>query len=505
MKAKYTGRSAGVLLHISSLPGKYGTGDFGPEAYRFVKLLKRAGQRYWQLLPLNPIEESKGFSPYSPLSVFAGNTLFINPEQLVRQKYLKDLPDIEPVKSTGKARYPRAAEIKKALIEEAFAYFREHGNKRMHEEFQHFCEKETFWLDDYTLFVSLKRKLQKPWFQWPAELRDRDPEALANASMEFEYETARDRYAQFLFMKQWKALKTYCKENGIKIIGDIPIYTSHDSADVWANPQYWKLDRKKQIARIAGVPPDYFNDKGQLWNMPVYDWSVLKKEKYHWWMQRLRKNLELFDMVRLDHFRGFSDYWEVKGGAADAINGKWMKGPACDFFDTVKKIFPDMPFIAEDLGDVNQAVYDLRDHYNLPGMRILQFAFGKNMSRSVFIPHNYTENSVVYTGTHDNNTVKGWYKNELGRKGKKNLNSYLGRKITRKNCHKALIREAYKSVARLAIIPMQDILGLGIIDRMNFPSTENGNWLWRLKKEQFKKSFVKQLYNWAKVYGRLPF
>lgn len=503
MEVKNTYRSAGVLMHITSLPGNYGIGDFGPEAYRFVRKLKQAGQQYWQLLPLNPIEESKGFSPYSPLSVFAGNTWFINPEMLLSQRYMLKLPPIEPVKSTRKANYSKAVEIKTTLIEEAFNYYRNHGTPRVRNQLQRFCEKEAYWLDDYVLYLALKKEQKKPWFQWPAELRNRDPDVIQKARKTYEYEIEREKYAQFLFSRQWLALKTYYNENGIRIIGDIPIYTSHDSADVWAHPEYWKLDRKKQIARIAGVPPDYFNDKGQLWNMPVYDWKVHKEENYHWWMQRLRKNLELFDIVRLDHFRGFSTYWEVKGGARNAIRGKWVKGPAYDFFNRVKEVFPEMPFIAEDLGDVDQPVYDLRDHYNLPGMRILQFAFGKNRTESLFLPHNYTENSVVYTGTHDNNTVKGWFKREAGKKGKKNLNRYLGHKITLKNCHEVLIREAYKSVARIAIIPMQDILGLGEKDRMNFPSTEEGNWLWRLKKKQFSKLFVKQLHSWVKIYERL--
>jgi len=504
MKEKPNQRSAGVLMHISSLPGYYGIGDFGPEAFQFVKQLKQAGQQYWQLLPLNPIEAIRGFSPYSPLSAFAGNTLFINPEQLISQRYLTKMPEMACAKSSSRANYRHAVEVKGALIEEAFTYFQDHNNRRIKKAFQRFCDEESFWLNDYTLFLALKQKLQKPWFEWPVELRDRDPEALLKATEEAEHEIAREKYAQFLFTRQWRALKSYCNENGIRIIGDIPIYTSHDSADVWSHPEYWKLDRKKQIARVAGVPPDYFNDKGQLWNMPVYNWNVLKKERYLWWMQRLRKNLELFDIVRLDHFRGFSTYWEVRGGARNAIRGRWLKGPAKDFFDTVKAEFPSMPFIAEDLGDVDQAVYDLRDHYQLPGMRILQFAFGSDMSESIFIPHNHTKNSVVYTGTHDNNTVKGWYKRETGKKGKKNLDSYLGQKITAKNCHSVLMREAYRSVARMAIIPMQDILGLGEKDRMNFPSTEEGNWLWRLKKKQFKKSLVKQLHSWAKLYGRSP-
>lgn len=503
MKTNSNQRSAGILMHISSLPGEYGAGDFGAEAYHFIDLLKKAGQQYWQLLPLNPIEAIRGFSPYSPLSAFAGNTLFINPEQLVTQKFLYKLPDLVHANSTNRANYRHAMEMKSVLIDDAFRYFQEHNNRWIKKAFQRFCDEESFWLEDYTLFLALKQKFLRPWFDWPLELRDRDPEALQEAKKEAEYEIAREKYAQFLFSRQWKALKSYCNQSGIQIIGDIPIYTSHDSADVWAHPEYWKLDRRKMIARVAGVPPDYFNDKGQLWNMPVYNWDILKKEDYRWWLQRLRKNLELFDLVRLDHFRGFSTYWEVRGGARDAIRGRWLKGPAYDFFDTVKKEFPTLPFIAEDLGDVDQPVYDLRDHYQLPGMRILQFAFGSDMSESIFIPHNYTENSVVYTGTHDNNTVKGWYKKETGKKGKKNLDNYLDRKVTANNCHSILIREAYRSVARMAIIPMQDILGLGGKDRMNFPSTETGNWIWRLKRKQFGKTQVKQLYSWAKLYGRL--
>ena len=312
----------------------------------------------------------------------------------------------------------------------------------------------------------------------------------------------REKYAQYLFYDQWFVLKEYCHKQQVQVVGDIPIYISHDSADVWSNPGFFRLTPGKAIAGVAGVPPDYFNDKGQLWNMPVYNWKNLEKDNFSWWIRRLEKNLELFDIVRLDHFRGFSSYWEVKGGSEDAVSGKWKKGPGEKIFDIILKKFPSLPFIAEDLGDVDQPVYDLRDRYNLPGMRILQFAFDEDMPKSIFIPHNYTINSVVYTGTHDNNTVRGWFSGEVSKKGKKNLYTYLGKRISKKNVHRELIRETYKSVAKMAIVPMQDVLGLGKKDRMNYPSTESGNWLWRMKNKEFGKKEVKWLRQLVRLYNR---
>jgi 4-alpha-glucanotransferase len=503
MHRRHFPRSAGILMHISSLPGRYGIGDIGPEAYKFVKMLKHAGMHFWQILPVNPFDITRTYSPYSPLSAFAGNTLLISPELLQEHKLIDRSETIKALKRPGHVHYEKADKLKKQMIGHAYTRFQKQHNDPLHDSFNAFCHQEKYWLDDYAVFMTLKHELgNSEWHTWPKELRDRESEALRNIHEQYAESIEREKFAQFLFREQWQALKNYCYDHGVEILGDIPIYISHDSADVWSHPEYFKLTETKEMAKLAGVPPDYFNDKGQLWNMPVYNWDLLRDRGFDWWIERIRKNLQLFNVVRLDHFRGFSSFWEVDGGSENAIQGQWLHGPGKELFETIKHHFPEMPFIAEDLGDIDQPVFDLRDRYHLPGMLILQFAFGKDMPKSIFIPHYHRENSVVYTGTHDNNTVKGWYKNELGRKGKKNLQHYLTKRVTAANCHKELIRLAFKSVARIAIIPMQDIMGLGGKDRMNYPSTTSGNWLWRMKKKELSKSTVKKLRHWAEVYDR---
>lgn len=497
-------RSAGILIHISSLPGKYGIGDIGPEAYKFVKTLKRAGMHFWQILPVNPFDVTRTYSPYSPLSAFAGNTLLISPDLLLEQKLIDKTEPIKTFKKPGYVHYEKAEKLKKKLLGHVFDHFKSHPDKQLNDSFQAFCHQEKYWLDDYALFIALKHQFgNTEWHTWPKELRDRYHDALNQVREQHTEIIEREKFAQFIFREQWMVLKDYCHEQEVEIFGDVPIYISHDSADVWSHPEYFKLTENKEMAKVAGVPPDYFNDKGQLWNMPVYNWNLLRDRGFDWWVERIRKNLQLFNVIRLDHFRGFSSYWEVKGGSEDAIQGHWIQGPGRDLFETFKYHFPEMPFIAEDLGDIDQPVFDLRDHYHLPGMIILQFAFGEDMPKSIFIPHHHRENSVVYTGTHDNNTVKGWYKNEAGRKGRRNLQRYLSKTITALNCHKELIRLAFKSVARIAIIPMQDILGLDEKDRMNYPSTTSGNWLWRMKKKELDKRTIKKLRQWAEVYDRV--
>jgi 4-alpha-glucanotransferase len=502
MEATGLNRKAGILLHISSLPGKYGVGDFGPEAYEFAKQLRNSGQKIWQILPLNPLDGSKWFSPYSPLSAFAGNALFISPEKLFASGYLDKLPKQKQQKSGFRADYHQAQKEKNIILDKAFQQFKKQGNSEKLTSFRKFCKEEAYWLDAWSMYIVLRKKFNKPWFQWSEDLRDRHPESIQEVIKVHADDIEKEQFYQFLFYEQWGKLKKQCKQWDIEIYGDIPVYISHDSADVWDNPSFFKLTPDKKIAKIAGVPPDYFNENGQLWNMPVYDWEALKRDRYSWWIQRLQKNLQLFDQVRLDHFRGFSAYWEVEGGSENAKNGKWIKGPGRHFFDVVQKEFPTMPFIAEDLGDVDQEVFDLRDRYDLPGMRILQFAFGGKMPKSIFIPHNYINNTIVYTGTHDNNTVKGWYTREAGKKAQRNLKRYLGKKVNSKNCAKVLVREAYKSTARTAIIPMQDVLGLGRKHRMNFPSTEKDNWLWRLKDGQFSIKHMNRLRAWIKMFNR---
>ena len=497
-------RKAGILMHISSLPGKYAIGDFGPEAYRFADFLKRNGQGYWQLLPLNQVNERYGYSPYSPLSAFAGNVYFVSPDLLAEQNLISDLPENCMPSSSGKVNYKIAEQTKEEIIDTAFKRFKDNSFSSLKNDFAEFREKERYWLTDYSFFMTLKKKFNfSNWNEWPKVLRDRDEKALKQFFKENSDEIEREEFAQFIFLKQWKNLKRYCNDKCIKIFGDVPIYINYDSADVWSHPEFFKLKKNKEMKAVAGVPPDYFSESGQLWNMPVFRWDVMKNDGFTWWKNRIKKNLELFDLLRLDHFRGFSAFWEVPAGEVTAINGKWVRGPGAGLFDELKKEFPDMPFVAEDLGQIDQSVYELRDNYDLPGMKVLQFAFGSDTRTSVHIPHNHTYNCIVYTGTHDNNTTKGWFIRETDCVQRKNLKKYLGKKIHNRNCHLQLIRLAYSSVAKLVITPFQDILGLGTDARMNTPSVGNGNWVWRFTKNDLNPKTGNKLRKLVKTFGRI--
>ncbi len=506
MKAqeKISGRKAGILMHITSLPGKYAIGDLGPGAYRFADFLRRNGQTYWQMLPVNPIYKRGGYSPYSSISAFAGNIFLISPELLAEQNMIGELPESLIAHTSSKVNYEQAEQIREIVLNEAYAKFRDRPFNVPENEFEDFCRKESYWLYDYALFIVLKKKHGfAAWNEWPKKFCDRDEKTLKQFTLENEYHIEREKFAQYLFNAQWNALKKYCCEREIKIFGDIPMYVNYDSADVWSFPEIFNLKRNKEIKAMAGVPPDYFSKTGQLWRMPVFRWDVMKRDGYDWWVKRIARNLEIFDILRLDHFRGFSAYWEVTAGEDTAMNGRWVRGPGKDLFDILKKNFPDMPFVAEDLGDIDKPVYALRDRYHLPGMRVLQFAFDSGNGRSLHMPHNHIENCIVYTGTHDNNTVKGWYTHEAGRKQRKNLKKYAGRKVTAKNCHLQVIRLAYSSVSKLVIIPLQDFLGLGENARMNIPSTENGNWTWRLTEKKLLRKIGKKIRHLLKIYGRI--
>ena len=496
-------RSAGVLLHPTSLPGNYGMGDIGIKAFEFADFLEKAGQSYWQILPLNPVHEKSGYSPYSPLSSVAGNALLIDIDGLLDYSFIKAKFSSNKKFENGSIVYFQQAErYRNQVFDHTFKQFKENADDEWLKEFEDFALNQADWLNDFAMFISIKRMFNgEKWNEWPKEYRDRDKETLLNFQKHHSNEIEKEKFLQFIFFRQWRKLKEYCNKKNIQIIGDIPIYISLDSADVWVFSDYFKLDEDKNMKGIAGVPPDYFNENGQLWNMPVFDWEKMKKNDYTWWMLRLKKNLVLYDLIRLDHFRGFSAYWEVPAGEMTAINGKWIKGPSNDFFNAVTLEFPEMPFIAEDLGEIDQPVYDLRDHFNLPGMQVLQFAFYDDMSESIHIPHNYKRNSVVYTGTHDNNTVKGWYKRE-SRHTKKRLKQYMKRRVSHKNIHQVMIETAYASVAKLAVIPMQDILGLGEEAIMNRPSINKGNWKWKLKNNDINKKHQKYLYGISAFYNR---
>ncbi|HYW95469.1 MAG TPA: malto-oligosyltrehalose synthase, partial [Bacteroidales bacterium] len=500
-----TDRSAGILLHISSLPGPFGTGNMGKHAYDFVDFLHRNGQTRWQILPLNFVDANSGYSPYSCLSAFAGNILFIDPHN-VMELGLVSLDEIgyRPEADDDVADFAFTEGFARFMVSKAFGRFKESEMPVLEAKFNEFCRREAYWLDDFALFLQLKELQEdKPWIEWPGDLRDRSQAALDLHRERYAAKLEEIKFAQFLFYQQWCDLKAYANEKGIKIIGDIPFYVSFDSADVWANPQLFKLDSNKQPLKSAGVPPDYFNDEGQLWNMPVYRWDLMKDNGYTWWKQRLAKNLELFDQVRIDHFRAFSNFWEVPAGEKTAINGEWVDGPGEDILDMIRDEFPGMPFIAEDLGDVDQAVYDLRDKYQLSGMNVLQFAFGDDMDHSVHALHNHKRKSMVYTGTHDNNTLRGWYRHELDRMSVKRMRYYTGIRINSRNCNQELIRLAFMSPGTTVIIPMQDYLGLGEHARMNKPSTVKGNWTWRMEEDDIIPSVERMIQRYTMVYGRL--
>ena len=505
LKLKYTAttRSAGVLMHITSLPSHYGIGDFGKEALLFADFLSRSRQKYWQLLPLNPTESGMGHSPYSSISSMAGNTLLLCPELIAKDGLLdkSELKDYHlPKKDT--VDFEQAEKNKELLFAKAFQNFNEGNFKSLSIEFKQFCEKESFWLNDFATYVGLKQKFKKAWFDWPTEYKLRNKEALKKFGVEQEEFLTKVKWLQFMFFRQWKRLKSYCNNLNIQLFGDVPFYVSYDSADVWANPDIFSLDEKGTMIGVAGVPPDYFNSNGQLWGMPVYKWEVLKQRNYDWWLQRIRKNMELYDVVRLDHFRAFYDYWEVPAAEKTAINGKWVLGPGSDFFEAVKKEFGKLPFIAEDLGDINEGVHRLRDEFALPGMKVLQFAFGGDMPGSIYIPHNYTTNYIAYTGTHDNNTTKGWFRQDAGKTERKNFERYTGEKPKEKNINESLMRMAYASVAQTVIVPIQDVLGLDESARMNTPASVEKNWLWRITPDQLSKSHEVLLREWVKLYNR---
>lgn len=499
MKSK---RSAGILLHISSLPSRFGIGDLGPESYAFADFLQKSGFTYWQILPLSPTEEISGHSPYSGLSAFAGNILLISPEHLVEEGLLQttDLPAEEPL--SDQVNFKRATAIKKELLLKSWNYFLTGASYDLQDEYKTFCKAEKDWLEDYSFYAALKKYYgNKSRSTWPEEIRFRKKEALKKVKEELEKEIEQEKYFQFLFYKQWFRLKDYCNERGIKIFGDIPFYIGYDSSDVWAMPELFKLDDQLEMTVVSGVPPDYFSETGQLWGTPIFRWKDKKQEVYHWWLERIQHCLRIYDLLRLDHFRAFSAFWEVPADEDTAMNGYWVEGPADEFFRKLKKEVPDLPLIAEDLGEIDQPVRDLMEQFNLPGMRILQFAFGDQPGHNPYAPHNHEPHCLVYTGTHDNNTVRGWFDN-ASPKEKQQLALYCGRRLQPQKVHEVMIQLALSSVAFIAVVPMQDFLGLGEEAIMNRPSTAKGNWKWRLENSKAYPQLAKDLSRQLKLYGR---
>lgn len=495
-------RSAGILMHITSLPGPAFIGDIGPAARLFAEFLHRSNQTYWQLLPLQPVGADQGFSPYSSSSAVAGNPLLISPELLVDDGLLDQNDIITEKEPTGKSDYRSATAYKEKLLDKAYSNWLNNSTKDDEDTFTAFSEQQAYWLTDYALYTVLKNiHNNKPWYEWPDQYRNRETKSLDEISHAHADEISKVKWIQMIFDRQWRQLNDYCESLQIKLIGDTPFYVAHDSADVWCNREIFAVDEKGQLTQVAGVPPDLFNDEGQLWGMPLFKWNVLKKNNYSWWIERLKRNLDYFDIIRLDHFRAFSSYWSVPAGSANAKSGKWETGPGKDFFDAVKNTFGNLPFIAEDLGEIDDNVYILRDELQLPGMNVLQFAFGDDTWQSPYLPHLHTTNSLTYTGTHDNNTTRGWFR-ELSAAERKNISDYLGIKVTEKNISDHLCRTAYMSVARLTIIPMQDVLDLSTDARMNMPATAGDNWQWRLKKELLTRNIEKKLNHWCRCFGR---
>lgn len=474
-------RSSGILLHPSSLPGKFGIGDIGPSAHRWLDFLDQAGCGLWQVLPLGPT--GYGDSPYQCFSAFAGNPYLISPEALLAEGLLQpdDLADL-PKFPTERVDFGPVISWKVQLLERSFTRFVAQASPQLKTEITQFRTTNASWLDDFALFMAIKEAHGgASWATWEADLRDRQPEALEKARQQYRLAIEQQVYRQFLFFRQWARLRKHAQTRGILIIGDIPIFVAHDSADVWANRDLFYINKKGKPKVVAGVPPDYFSPTGQLWGNPLYRWKIHKSSGYVWWLARFRAVLDLVDIVRLDHFRGFAGYWEVAGNSSTAENGRWVSGPKSDFFKVVRKGLGDLPIIAEDLGVITDDVTELRDQFDLPGMRILQFAFAfGGDSTDPFFPHNYVTNCVAYTGTHDNDTSRGLYE-RLDEKAKATYRRYMDRDGS--NFTWDLIRGVWASVAVFALTTMQDVLNLGNNARMNYPGNPSGNWSWRMLEE----------------------
>jgi 4-alpha-glucanotransferase len=506
-------RTCGILLHPTSLPGRYGIGDLGDEAYRFVDFLAAAGQHLWQVLPLGPT--GYGDSPYQCFSAFAGNTLLISPEAL-RQDELLSAEDLSaaPPFPDDRVDYGAAGRFKRELLRRAFENFRAgSGRAALRAEFETFCAEHLNWLADYALYRALKaEREERAWTEWEEPLVRREMAALEEASARLAAEIEAEQFKQFLFFRQWSALKAYANERDISVIGDIPIFVAHDSADVWSRPELFKLDELGRPLVVAGVPPDYFSKTGQLWGNPLYDWERMRADDFDWWVSRVRALLRQVDIIRIDHFRGFAAYWEIPGGDQTAERGRWATAPGSELFECIEEELGVLPIIAEDLGFITPDVIELRDEFDFPGMRILQFGFSTDATNKD-LPHNYVRNSVVYTGTHDNDTAVGWFTSDPG--GASSVRSAAQVEREKQFCLSYLdangqainwefIRAAYASVADTALVPMQDVLGLGSEARMNTPATTSGNWAWRFPAGALTEEVSARLRALAELYGRHP-
>jgi 4-alpha-glucanotransferase len=491
-------RASGILLHPTSLSSPFGIGDLGDEAREFVDFLHDAGQTRWQVLPLTPT--GYGDSPYQSISAFAGNTLMIDLRALVSDGLL-DLSDLTGTFiNCGRVDFEDTRSVMTHLHTRAFGNFNALESSSIVSEFEEFCARTAWWLDDYALFNAAKgSEGNREWTAWDNLMAFRDSQALARARDDLAIEIRKQKFLQFLFFRQWQALRDYARERGVSIIGDLPIFVAHDSSDVWSNRELFKLDDEGQPTVVAGVPPDYFSETGQLWGNPLYDWERLRATEFKWWIDRVRWSLELFDMVRIDHFRGFVACWEIPAGERTAQNGRWVETPGRELFSSLKKTLGDLPIIAENLGVITPEVENLRAEFGFPGMRVLQFAFGGDATND-HLPHRHTRDSVVYTGTHDNDTTLGWFAN-LADDERAYALRYLDTDGDEINWD--MIRAALASVGNLAIIPIQDVIGLGNEARMNLPASETGNWDWRMYDDAVSGDTAARLRELTKLYGRI--
>lgn len=506
-------RAAGLLCHITSLPGKFACGDMGPAAYDFVDFLQRTGQTRWQVLPLGPT--GYGDSPYQCYSAFAGNPLLISLERLVEAGLLTtaDLANFPQTTNPTAVDFDTVRAAHTALLHQACERFEKTATAKTKADYAAFRQAEAEWLDEYAFFMALKEAHGgSGWTDWEPELIARESTALVTAIIDLAPGIERQAIIQFLFATQWQALRKYCHEAGILIVGDAPIFVSHDSADVWANPDLFYLDKAGQPTVIAGVPPDYFSETGQRWGNPLYRWDRMKETGYLWWRKRMAAAFKLFDFVRLDHFRGFEAYWEIPASSPTAVGGRWVPGPGRDLFDAIRKELGRLPIYAEDLGLITSGVEALRDDLHLPGMRVLQFAFGDDAKSLDYLPHNYPRDCVCYTGTHDNDTTVGWFRSEAGEGTTRDEDQvarersftmrYLG--TDGREIHWDLIRAALSSVADTAIVPIQDLLGLDSSARMNQPGIGTGNWRWRMKPGALTKQIEDRLADLTIICDRSP-
>ena len=506
-------RSSGILLHLTSLPGPFGIGDLGPSAYHFADFLEDTHQSVWQILPIVPA--GLGNSPYASPSTFAGNPLLISPERLQEEGFLskedlKQTPDFD----AHLVDFDQVSTFKYSLLVTAYERFNQEASASQQNAFEAFCKQEAHWLSDYALFAVLKYVSQgAEWTHWKEPLRIRKPAAIKKAHRTYADEVRMQQFWQYIFHQQWKELKSYCNKKGILIFGDIPIYVAHDSCDVWSNPHLFHLDENLTQKMVAGVPPDYFSETGQRWGNPIYRWDHMREKDYDWWTKRFESALEMLDLVRLDHFRGFEAYWAVPSSEPTAINGEWLRGPGAHFFEVIEKKLGKLPVIAENLGFITNEVTALMDRFGYPGMAILQFAFDSD-SDAGFLPHNYPENLIAYTGTHDNDTILGWWKNNnstqdegLVARARRYAEAYLGfnphdEESIIWSFNKALMA----SVAKLAIFPLQDLIGSGSEARMNTPGTlQSRNWAWRFTWDQLPEAMPARLKHITQVYGRGPY